>query len=768
MTTLRLISYETSIERPVKQIFKYLIALCCAVACTVTVANADEKRLIGDEIVVFLTQQQPTPPAILSPSKLEGATVHLIDEVAQSLFTSDTERLLAAISTAEQQSFEYDPNWNQAITFTQGIADIMTDSPTQDRTNDLIKYLDTFNSEGDWFLHSVSASLASFFYVSSNQILVATERADEAIKVVPGQLSAKVTSARVFASGAAIAIHALQGNPELMLNAARLQATAKAATGETINRYELMTNFVFALNRARQYESAAQVAELLINEPMPDDSIIGLSEAYMATTFNELNNHKRAETMARAALKGSDHPVVNRRGTLELLVALSGQGKLESAETLMLSQGWKYSPTELLKTVDNQSILHAELLLAMHRNEAAYALALMKRRTDLLINQVQSMNSSDIGAMLSNLENTRERQIEREDALQREAELRAVQLDQKTNLNRLLWLLIVSLTIAFNLLLAFLRYREKLNVKFQNLQKDALSAEKMKTEFLGVINHEIRTPLNGIIGISDAMIHNAPNSMMREQAETVQESGQLLFDLLDSLITMSTIEGNRLSLDKDNASLATTITREVAEWERAAAKKGLTYTHFIGPSLNDAVIGDHKRIRQSLRYLLSNAIRFTQAGRVHLHATAEPDTDGHMGVTIIVADTGQGISEEVQARLFKPFLQADATMTRKYGGAGLSLAIARKIARMMGGDLTVKSREGRGTEFTLTLKLPLAKTSAEAVTNVEKQTLSAPVPALDAVEEPEAIIDLMLGEQLLGTQPDDRVEPDRERYKAIG
>jgi signal transduction histidine kinase len=318
-------------------------------------------------------------------------------------------------------------------------------------------------------------------------------------------------------------------------------------------------------------------------------------------------------------------------------------------------------------------------------------------------------------------------------------------------------------------LLAFLRYREKLSVKVQSLQEDALSAEKMKTEFLGLINHEIRTPLNGIIGISDAMIHHAPNPTMRAQAEIVQESGQLLFDLLDSLITMSTIEGNRLTLDKEEDILAKTIRREVAEWDNAAAKKGLTFTHFIGAELEDAVITDHKRIRQSLHYLLSNAIRFTQVGRVHLHATATQDANGHLNVTIVVADTGQGISDDVQSRLFQPFLQADATMTRKYGGAGLSLAIARKLARMMRGDLVVKSREGRGTEFTFTARIPLAEPAAHTLPDDRALAPTAPLLlTLDDIEEPEEIIDLMLSEQLLGASPVALGETGTQNYKAAG
>lgn len=751
-----------------KQTLRYLTALVCAAAFSLASASAKETRPIGDEIVAFLTQEKPLPSVSLSSTDIEKASVQLLDELAESLFTKDENRLFAALDIAKDKNFDGDSGWLKTVDFAQNVADIVANSPSEALTLDMTGYLDAYDPGGDWYLQSVSKSLAAFYYVSRNQILIGTERADEAMKAVPSLLSVKVTAARVLASDAAMVIHGLQGNPEFILDAARTQAKAKATIGEDINRHELMTNFVFALNRSRQYEAAAQVAELLINEPVPADSIIGLSEAYMAATFNELTNYARAETLARAALDNFDHPVVEQRGNLELLVALAGQGKNDDAEALMVAREWKHSPADLLSTVTNQSILHAEALLAMHRDESAYALALMKRRADMVINQVQSANSTDISGMLSNLENTRERQVEREGALQREAELKAVQLEQKTNLNRLLWVLIAGLTIAFNFLLAFLRYREKLNVKVQGLQEDALSAEKMKTEFLGIINHELRTPLNGIIGISDAMIHHAASPVMREQAEAVQQSGQLLFDLLDSLITMSTIEGDRLTLDKEEASLAKTITREIAEWDLVAADKGLAFTHFIGSELHDPVMGDHKRIRQSLRYLLSNAVRFTHAGRVHLHATAAPDADGNLVATIVVADTGQGISEDVQSRLFKPFLQADATMTRKYGGAGLSLAIARKLARMMDGDLVVNSREGRGTEFTFTARLPLVDSAAQTRHDDQSGSAKLTVPALgglDDLDDPTAIIDLMLGEQLGGSASQDRQPPRKKRFR---
>ena len=201
--------------------------------------------------------------------------------------------------------------------------------------------------------------------------------------------------------------------------------------------------------------------------------------------------------------------------------------------------------------------------------------------------------------------------------------------------------------------------------------------------------------------------------------------------------------------------------------ESKAVEKGLTYTHFIAKDVSPKILGDSARIRQCLHYLLSNAIRFTHEGRVHLHVTGI-QAAGQMAVTITVADTGQGISEEVQSRLFKPFLQADATMTRKYGGAGLSLAIARKLARMMGGDLVVNSRQGCGSEFTLTLSVPLAESVKRPDTTKSKTLIetepdhvindaSPPKVAqhdmFDDLEEPEDIIDLMLRHPLLQETP---------------
>jgi len=740
--------------------FRYLLLLIVISLGFQSPASANDASSIGPQIVEFF--QEPDTAALLNKRQLglEDPIVGLMQELAESVYASDNERLRTAIETITRTNPRPTPVFSSAIAFAEGALEILETSPDETLVENLIQHFDTYDQDDDWYIRSVSQSLAAFLYISRNQLLLAAERVDNALHAIPTELSSRVTAARLLASEGAVALHGMQGNPTFMLEAARLQKEVKAEIGESVNRHELMTNFVYALNRIRDFEGAALVAELLLREPRPDGVVPGVAEAYIAQSYNELERYSEAQLLAERNLAEVSHPVVLQRSKFALIIALSGLGQETKARKLMEEQGWTQSSEDLLTEVNQEAIIHAEALLAMHRHETAFAMALMNRRADLIIGRVQSANSAGMTDMLSNLENTRERQAERANALQREAEMRAVQLEQKTKLNRLLWVLIGFLTIAFNFLLAFLRYREKLNVKVQELQEDALSAEKMKTEFLGIINHELRTPLNGIIGISDAMIHHAPSQIMREQATAVQASGQLLFDLLDSLITMSTIESDRLTLDAESAQLSKTIANEAADWTGAAEAKGIEFTAFIGTELDDPVVTDHKRIRQCLRYLLSNAVRFTHAGRVHLHATGAQDSAGMMAVTIIVADTGQGISEAVQKRLFKPFLQADATMTRKYGGAGLSLAITRKLAEMMGGDVTVKSREGRGSEFTFTAKLPMAEVAQADIDDTE---LAQTVSGMAEADSPEAIIDLMLEQQLPAA-----ASAQQPRFKAVG
>ncbi|WP_298915117.1 ATP-binding protein [uncultured Algimonas sp.] len=581
----------------------------------------------------------------------------------------------------------------------------------------LIQSLKQFDYENDWYAGVYTNSALSILHIRQMELLLASQYAQSALDLIPTEISILVTDAQLILAKQLTMLYGVSADPNRMLEVSHTSRELHQKLGLHFDRYEAMTNFLLAFNWKRDHNGAKAIADMLSDEPRPEATVEGLAEVYMADLYNEIGEHSKALHYATSAQLASD-PLIQRRSHGEAMIAYAGLGQRDAALREMEKLGLWNENGATPKADRSEGGLHARALLAASSGDAESAVSLMNRRLDLMIGKMYDASAADTASMLSHLENTRERQVEREAALQREAELKAVQLEQKNRLNRLLWVLIGGLTLAFNLLLAFLRYREKSNTKMQALQEEALTAEKMKTEFLGVVNHELRTPLNGIIGISDAMIHHADDPVLREQARTVQQSGQTLQDLLESLITMSTIEAGHLSLEHEPMRLTDAIMPEVCKWEVAASEKGLAFTHFVAPDLDRTVLGDAARLQTCLRFLLGNAVRYTQKGRVHLHATGERDGSGCLRVTLVVADTGQGISDAVQSRLFRPFLQADASTTRKHGGAGLSLAIARKLARMMHGDLVVNSREGRGSEFTLTLRLPLAD---EAATTADLQ-----------------------------------------------
>ena len=307
--------------------------------------------------------------------------------------------------------------------------------------------------------------------------------------------------------------------------------------------------------------------------------------------------------------------------------------------------------------------------------------------------------------MLANLENTKERQAEREASLKREASLQKARAKQQKRVSQLLMVLVGLLSLAVISAGIFARYRNKISKALAIKTAEAEDADRMKSEFLGMVSHELRTPLNGIVGIADLLSHQAPTDDLRHKAGIILDSSNKLTHVIESIVDMSRIDGEKMELYPEPTNVHDIMTDLDKSWRQKIEDKGVTFTSFIENSLSDEIILDKDRFHQCLNSLLSNAAKFTDQGRVHLHITARStEVDNEIEITAIVADTGQGMSEEVQGKLFTPFLQADSSMTRKHGGSGLGLAITRSLARMMGGDVTMISNQGRGSEFTLTVK----------------------------------------------------------------
>jgi signal transduction histidine kinase len=250
------------------------------------------------------------------------------------------------------------------------------------------------------------------------------------------------------------------------------------------------------------------------------------------------------------------------------------------------------------------------------------------------------------------------------------------------------------------------------SVKIEEKSRQLAMASENKSQFVSSMSHELRTPLNAIIGLTEMMVSNAlrfGTEKAQEPLRRVHAAGTHLLGLINQVLDLSKIEAGKLELNPEPVNLARLIDEVVGTAGQLAEKNQNRLIVEAQENLG-ALNVDSMRLKQILLNLISNACKFTKEGQVALRVRKV--ADGRDWVELAVADTGIGMTAEQQAKLFQDFTQADSLTARRYGGTGLGLAISRKLARMMGGDVTVASEAGKGSVFTVRLPVELEKSAA--------------------------------------------------------
>ena len=701
-------------------ILKSLVQAIFFALCVVNVTYASEAnektidpRLI--EIVETIKQRLSTQGNVTEKNPFFQITTDLIT----SPYDVDPDAIrVAAEKFKAQPVFDHDID-------TQLIADMFLEYSNEVENyldgegtkNIALEYLDSEH----WFEKFMAYRLSATYFSDHNENQRALNHAQKALSVIPVTESELSKFARIEAININAYFYNVLGNIEFAIVSSLEYLSLSENQIDKQADIDLINNLIFSHRLWRETASQEYLALSLIEFAGKVDSAVpGLFEFRTAQSKNDIGQYGDGLEFSRKAQEKANIELLVTQAKVSEAIALIGLNRLDEADKILETLQIDLSTNTLLHMTKDESLLYLGYLRAVKSGDQELAISLYNRRVDVLSRKYLSESSRETNSMLAALENTRARQEERALAAKREAELQAITIQKQRTLNRALMGLLAFLLVAVTALLAFMKYRGKTLKILAQKEKEAASADKLKSEFLGVMSHELRTPLNGIIGFADFLNQTHADPDVRKKTGVILDSGQDLLDVVEAMTDMGRIEAGKMDIFEDEVDIAELIAPLIEANRAKAEEKNVKFTAFIDPAIDIHMV-DGMRFKQCIKTLLDNAISFTNKGRVHLHITAHGErAAGVDELQVVVADTGVGMSELVQSRLFTPFMQADTSLKRAHMGTGLSLAIAKALAELMGGSISVISRAARGSEFTLKVPVTTPKALPEIEAVVEE------------------------------------------------